>query len=220
MPRETGGKSLTSHNRRDVKYVNSHNSVVVSDTSACVQCGGALKKGADKYCSIACYRIARRSASLGDRLAAKVRRVPSGCWLWTGFINEDCGGYGYMSAQRDGKARPTLVHRIAWELANGPIPEGQSVLHHCDVPACVNPAHLFLGTQKHNMADAAVKGRLRVPRPSARKLTEEQRADVRARYAAGGITLQALADEYGVTKPHIWQLVHKKSVEFQTRKSA
>jgi hypothetical protein len=73
----------------------------------------------------------------------------TGCWLWSG------GGvrpYGLIS---------TGTHRLAWELANGPIPDGMQVLHRCDEPRCCNPDHLFLGTQSDNMADKVRKGRTR-----------------------------------------------------------
>lgn len=213
MSPETFGKHSTSHNRRDVKYTNQINSVSKSDT-ACEVCGGPLGRGAGRYCGVACYRIVQRSRPIADRFWPQVTKTAT-CWLWTGCINPD-NGYGQISwAVRYGRSRPVTTHRVAWELTHGPIPEGQSVLHHCDVPACVNPDHLFLGTHKHNMEDAARKQRLRVPRPSARKLNEAQREDIRRRYAAGGVTMAQLASEHGVTKGYIWQIVNRRSVEFR-----
>lgn len=98
------------------------------------------------------------SDRLRQRFAAKVRRTPD-CWLWTGSATP-CG-YGQMWVGRRGDGGPLYAHRIAWQLSHGPVPEGLSVLHHCDTPACVRPDHLFLGTHTDNMRDASRKGRLR-----------------------------------------------------------
>ena len=84
----------------------------------------------------------------------KVETDGSGCWLWTGGCNRP-GGYGRF---RVGK-KMVVAHRVAWELAYGPIPEGKRVLHHCDTPPCENPAHLWLGTQADNLQDCRDKGR-------------------------------------------------------------
>lgn len=89
------------------------------------------------------------------------------CWLWTG---NRVRGYGQLALAHNVQV---YAHRLSWVIANGPIPNNQSVLHHCDTPACVNPNHLFLGTQADNLADASRKGRLTVPR--VKKLTLAQR---------------------------------------------
>jgi hypothetical protein len=87
------------------------------------------------------------------------RRGPDECWPW--IAKAVCrNGYGRMS---DGRHRQLRAHRIAYELANGPVPEGLDVCHSCDNPPCCNPAHLFLGTAKDNMADAKRKGRTSPP---------------------------------------------------------
>jgi hypothetical protein len=77
----------------------------------------------------------------------------SGCLLWEGWFK----GNGYAGIQRDGKS--VYVHRLVWEEAHGPIPDGMHVLHRCDVRLCVNIDHLFLGTRLDNMQDMAAKGR-------------------------------------------------------------
>ena len=78
---------------------------------------------------------------------------PDACWPWTTTIGND----GYGQYQLGGHTK--RAHRIAWELARGPILNGMSVLHYCDSPSCVNPSHLFLGTQADNMRDMCEKGR-------------------------------------------------------------
>jgi hypothetical protein len=81
------------------------------------------------------------------------------CWLWQGGTNGN--GYGHVSGRWKGKYRAWLVHRLSYEIAYGPIPEGMCVCHRCDTPRCANPAHLFLGTQSDNHKDMENKGRAR-----------------------------------------------------------
>lgn len=93
--------------------------------------------------------------TIAERFWSKVNRRDShGCWYWTASRNAK--GYGQLM-YRDGI--PRHAHRISWELHNGYIPEGIWVLHRCDVPHCVNPSHLFLGTQTDNMRDMVAKKR-------------------------------------------------------------
>lgn len=86
-----------------------------------------------------------------QRFWAKVDKTKS-CWNWRGST---CGGYGTVRMNM----RRVLAHRAAWKLTFGDIPNGMQVLHHCDHPSCVNPAHLFLGTQTDNLRDMSKKGR-------------------------------------------------------------
>lgn len=77
-----------------------------------------------------------------------------GCVLWLGGRHGQ--GYGLLKIN----GRMERAHRVAWEMVNGPIPDGMLVCHHCDTPACVNVDHFFLGTQVENMQDAVQKGRV------------------------------------------------------------
>lgn len=88
------------------------------------------------------------------RFWAKVdRRGPDECWPWSG--SRKPRGYGHFIIGR----RDHNAHRLAYELANGPITDGMHVLHSCDNPPCCNPAHLFLGTHTDNMHDMRLKSR-------------------------------------------------------------
>lgn len=112
-----------------------------------------------KYCSVKCMRIITTgSANPVEAFWLKVDKAgPGGCWLYTGFRKWD--GYGWLARYFNGKVRYLTAHRYSWILANGPVPDGLHVLHKCDVPACCNPAHLFLGTHQDNMKDRKAKGR-------------------------------------------------------------
>ncbi len=90
------------------------------------------------------------------RMMKRVHVAESGCWLYTG--SKDGGGYGTVSIRRG--SAPGKAHRISYEHHVGAIPAGTMVCHRCDTPACVNPDHLFIGTQSDNMQDCASKGRI------------------------------------------------------------
>ena len=137
----------------------------------------------------------RYGRPIADRFWEKVVKEPnSGCWLWTAAVDND--GYGNLALGTGCR----LAHRVSWELHNGPIPTGLHVLHKCDTPPCVNPAHLFLGTHADNMADAISKGR-RGPRWTP-KLTQETVIEIRQRMSNGD-TQAAIAAHYGVAQPTI-----------------
>jgi len=87
-----------------------------------------------------------------ERFFARVNKIPGGCWEWTGPLEPS----GYARCWGGTKER---AHRFSWMIYNGPIPEGMLVLHKCDNKKCVNPDHLFLGTQLDNMRDKVEKGR-------------------------------------------------------------
>ena len=94
---------------------------------------------------------------LSERFWAKVEIIPfHGCWEWTASQNRL--GYGLIHEKR----RMLKAHRVSWELHYGKvIPAGLFVCHHCDNPGCVNPSHLFLGTNTDNLRDMSAKGRSR-----------------------------------------------------------
>jgi hypothetical protein len=133
-----------------------------------------------------------------ERFSAKVDWRPDerGCLLWTACT------YPFGHGQFRLHGRLVRAHRFAWESVNGPIPDGLCVLHQCDVPRCVNPAHLFLGTQLDNIADRDAKGRQARQQGEAcgkSKLTEVQVYSIRS-YIADGVLLQyEIADMFNVT---------------------
>lgn len=131
----------------------------------------------------------------------KVAKVDN-CWVWTASKNER--GYGRIAGKALGGNR--LAHCVSWELANASdVPAGQFVLHACDNPPCVNPGHLFLGTQKDNIADMISKGRARRGKlpgslnPNAR-LDEALVEQIRSRRSEGPT---AIAKAFGVSRSTI-----------------
>lgn len=122
------------------------------------------KNGSRKYCSQSC------STSVRNKLIALPTEdifwrniVPpkhkNDCWLYKSVQRCKSSGYGMIYINQ----RYYSAHRFSWELYNGRIPKGKFCLHRCDIRNCVNPDHLFLGTNKDNMRDKVKKGRANVP---------------------------------------------------------
>jgi len=140
--------------------------------------------------------------SMAERLWERVALSPSGCWEWQG--KADRHGYGRLRRERTTGRRGQLIlaHRASWELHRGPIPPGLEVCHQCDNPRCVNPAHLFVGSHRDNMADMRVKGRGYL----YRKLTPEAVSAIREALASGERRAVDLAREHRVHPTTISQI--------------
>ncbi len=137
--------------------------------------------------------------TLEQRFWSKVNKnTDTGCWEWTAFKNKS--GYGMFTVS---SSLRTYAHRIAAKL-DGRDPTGMSVCHSCDNPSCVNPAHLFLGTQQDNVDDMRAKGRANYSKPpsSQRKLTDDQVREIRV----SKISSRALAKHYAVSQGAIQQI--------------
>jgi hypothetical protein len=130
----------------------------------------------------------------------------SGCWLWNKKARHEFG-YGLFSVGRytDKTQRQVTAHRLSYELAHGSIPEGAQINHKCDVPHCVNPAHLYAGTQKQNIQDAINRRRANFfKHPFGEthcraKLTDADVVAIRASAERGTV----LSRRYGVSPAHI-----------------
>lgn len=168
-----------------------------------------------------------------------VRAGGDECWTWSGGHSRD--GYGVLRivSSVEGTNRDQRAHRVAWTMANGPIPDGLLVCHRCDNRGCVRADHLFLGTDLDNAIDRDSKGRQArgtkitegrsIPsgdahwtrtRPTNRlrgaahgcaKLSAEQVSAIRERYRTGGIRQRDLASEYKISQSRIWAIVNNKS---------
>lgn len=135
--------------------------------------------------------------TLRVRFYAHVPHRPTGrCWIWSGAKDRD--GYGVLA---DGD-KTLAAHRVSFELHKRRLPPGALIMHSCDTPACVNPAHLSLGTKRANAADMTAKGR------RASKLTADQARAIRARAAE---PTKKLAAEFGVSAATIRSIVAGRS---------
>lgn len=157
-------------------------------------------RGSRGFCSDAC------------RFWAKVEKGPN-CWLWTGARHREGAGkkskrnlYGQVYY----KGRPRRAHIVSWALSVGHLPhDGLQVCHHCDVPLCVRPSHLFIGTAKDNLQDASQKGRLNIARPGRQKVSPEDIEAMRRRVTAGE-THQAVARDFGISRSTVSEIISGK----------
>jgi hypothetical protein len=200
----------------------------------CTECGlsySRTPKKAGPFCSRACSAASRKGIlreSLTSRITRQSAPGPGGCLLWTGHRHPF--GYGLINIGQ----RQHGVHRVVWELANGPIPKGLQVQHWCNVPACINLEHLSVGTPKQNSQWMVTSGRtgripsetlLRGDRHPARirpgylprgerhgmsKLTAEDVLAIRARNQAGE-PRASIAASFGIAKATIWWIVTRRT---------
>ena len=136
-----------------------------------------------------------------ERFLAKVSKT-AGCWLWTGATNYK----GYGALRIDGKN--VFPHRFSYELYIGNVPEGVFVCHKCDNPSCVNPAHLWLGTNTDNVQDMVKKMRHTIgERNPMAKLTKEQ--VIKIRKLKDNHSLSQLAKLFGLGVSTVSQIVNR-----------
>jgi hypothetical protein len=179
-------------------------------TSNCLVCQTPFQHKpcrSPKYCSRKCYNARpqeiRKRRGLLARFWGNVHKTAN-CWFWLGTtVNPTLNGYGTLTIERIGnKNRSILAHRLSWQIHFGPIPDGHCVMHICDMPQCVRPDHLKLGTMAENSRDSFSKGRngpaLR-NRPTHAKLTAESVVAIRTAHGNGCPQID-LARKYGVSK--------------------
>lgn len=167
-----------------------------------------------------------------QRFADKYIPEPnSGCWLWLGNTNEN--GYGIIDIKIKGFRKVVGAHRISYEIHKGEVPSDLNVCHVCDTPACVNPDHLFLGTDMDNHLDAVRKGRVKKITPmlgaahARALLSEDDILGIRL----SNESLKVLSERYNISQPSIssirtgrsWKSVHahlipEKKIRVRTQK--
>jgi len=126
-----------------------------------------------------------------------------GCWIWRGPLK---GEYGVVSV----KGKQFAAHRLSYERKHGPIPAGLVGCHTCDNPPCINPDHLFAGTQSENMADMMAKGRNTYgSRQHASKLTDAAVRGIRQARAAGADVID-IAESYGIHKRQVYKIINRE----------
>ena len=147
-------------------------------------------------------RLGQTPRPLAERFWEKVDVLgKDDCWLWLAYKGQQ--GYGVMTV--NGNQR--LATHVLFYLRHGYwSPKGRTANHHCDNPSCLNPKHLYLGTNKSNTRDMVQRGR-----HGMAKLTVKQVRKIRSLYSDGSITLRKLGHRFGVAQSQVSLIVNNKS---------
>jgi HNH endonuclease len=151
-----------------------------------------------------CYRRLLTHDELEGKILSRVVRA-STCWVWTGSKNKK--GYGHICI---GAGQIELAHRTSYRTFCGPIPDGLCVLHHCDNPVCLNPTHLFIGTQIDNINDCVSKGRNRGGGQQGEhhhhaKITDENAKEILELISAG-VPLSKIAERFNFSYASVYAI--------------
>lgn len=169
--------------------------------------GSALTSGKTKSCG--CYNRARLLESIQSRMMHAAQKIHTmsipepntGCWLWTRGLKS--GGYGTVRYMGE----VWTASRLSYVTFRGPIPNGMCVLHRCDTPPCVNPDHLFLGTQQDNVDDKVAKGRHPVRRGEKHHNASFTDDQVRELRALGLSAAASMSEQLGVARAAVVRAV-------------
>ena len=153
-----------------------------------------------------------------DRFWDKVDiRGPGECWEWIGARHSLPSNYGFMHGGPLYSHRWAMAHRLSWEIHHGPIPDGLAVLHHCDNPPCVNPAHLYIGTSADNARDRGERERGKEHRQYGEandnaKLTEvDVKAIIDELRKLPRRSQAAIGADFGVGQAHVSRIMRRES---------
>lgn len=158
-------------------------------------------------------QVQHHGLSEEERFRKWYQVAPNGCWMWIGSVilgGKRSSSFAY-GQWRNGKGEHELAHRAAYRMFVGPIPVGLGVLHRCDIPRCVNPAHLFVGTHRDNMADMWSKGRAtpgvsRGESHGMSKLTEEVIREIRSSKENG----PEIAKRLGISTTNVYDIRNRR----------
>lgn len=190
--------------------------VVTKIKRTCAFCGAPfeiypsqLRWGARKFCTRKCDNLSRIQP-LEERFWSKVDRSggPNACWMWMDHKWGPMRYGGFYVAKHE----HVYAHRFVWELTHQAISDGQFVCHVCDTPACVNPAHLFLGSARDNVRDMISKRRNQHGEQHHKaRLTEIDVIAIRDIYALGKMNQYELAQRFNVGQRTIGDIVLRKT---------
>lgn len=141
-----------------------------------------------------------------ERLEEKIFYSPDGCWYWTGTLATN--QIGILTPRFLFKGRNSTAYRVSFELFKGGIPAGLFVCHHCDNRLCVNPDHLFIGTNRDNLDDMLRKGRSKKgERCGMSKLTDEQVIEIRSLQ----LSTRAIGRKYNIHQTTVCSILSRET---------